>query len=239
MFVIFVLPMVSECSVMTYMTFVRTIVLVETSVASNVTYNSCSHIMFTASEFERLLSKHATSTGLPVVVDFYSDGCGPCRMMAPVFKKLAASVKDKAVFCKVDTNTMYELSSRYQIRSLPTFVFFLDGKVWNQFSGAGEQQLHQMTNDVIRQAELQNVVLSSEDLVSYYQAVDPTKDVEMVQGVYKKCVEMKKGADGCVGAAASQLARRLKKKYGSAPQLKKRFAAEEETAKGGEKQHCV
>jgi thiol-disulfide isomerase/thioredoxin len=40
-------------------------------------------------EFDRLIKKHATETGLPVVVDFYSDGCGPCRMMAPIFKKVA------------------------------------------------------------------------------------------------------------------------------------------------------
>mmetsp|Transcript_19271 Transcript_19271/g.31154 ORF Transcript_19271/g.31154 Transcript_19271/m.31154 type:complete len:181 (-) Transcript_19271:1689-2231(-) len=38
-------------------------------------------------EFDRLMKKHATQTGLPVIVDFYSDGCGPCRMIAPIFKK--------------------------------------------------------------------------------------------------------------------------------------------------------
>ena len=40
--------------------------------------------------------------GLPVVVDFYSDSCGPCRMIAPAFKKLAAEFKDRAVFAKVN-----------------------------------------------------------------------------------------------------------------------------------------
>jgi len=159
-------------------------------------------------------------------VDFYSDGCGPCRMMAPIFKKLAASTKEKAVFCKVDTTTMHELASRYQIRSLPTFVFFLHGKVWNQFSGAGEQQLNQMAHAVIDQAMTDNVVLGSEALVTYYAQVDTQKEVDFVHGVHKKCVDMVKGADNCVGAAANQLARRLKKKYGSAPPLSKRFTGE-------------
>lgn len=54
-------------------------------------------------EFDRLLKKHAGETGLPVIVDFYSDGCGPCRMMAPVFKQLAKEIgQEKAVFTKVD-----------------------------------------------------------------------------------------------------------------------------------------
>ena len=86
-------------------------------------------------EFDRLLKKHATETGLPVVVDFYSDSCGPCRMMAPIFKKVAQSFMDQAVFVKVDTNAQYELSGRYQIRSLPTFQWFLHGKKWNEAKG--------------------------------------------------------------------------------------------------------
>ena len=42
-----------------------------------------------SSEFDRMLSKHGSTTGLPVIVDFYSDGCGPCRIMAPIWKKIA------------------------------------------------------------------------------------------------------------------------------------------------------
>ena len=54
-------------------------------------------------EFDRLIKKHAGETGLPVIVDFYSDGCGPCRMMAPVYKQLAKEIgQGKAVFTKVD-----------------------------------------------------------------------------------------------------------------------------------------
>jgi thioredoxin len=108
-------------------------------------------------EFDRLMNKHATSTGLPVIVDFYSDGCGPCRMIAPVFKKLASEMEGKAVFVKVDTNAMYELSSRYSVRSLPTFKFFLGGKKVHEFSGAGEGQLRQFAQQIIQKAEFENV----------------------------------------------------------------------------------
>jgi thioredoxin reductase (NADPH) len=178
-------------------------------------------------EFERLLHKHATETGLPVVVDFYSDGCGPCRQMAPIFKKLAKEIgQDKAVFVKVDTNAQHELSSKYQIRSLPTFVFFLNGKKWNQFSGAGEGQLRQMTQQVVQDAEMQNVQLTIESLTTYYNQVEPSKSETDIDTVYQKCVGMVKGSKTCVGAAANTLARKLKKKYKSAPKLEERFSSE-------------
>ncbi|KAL3768683.1 hypothetical protein ACHAWU_006784 [Discostella pseudostelligera] len=51
-------------------------------------------------EFDRLMKKHATQTGLPVIVDFYSDGCGPCRMIAPIFKKLAKEMEGKGGICQ-------------------------------------------------------------------------------------------------------------------------------------------
>eukprot|EP00521_Asterionellopsis_glacialis_P014067 CAMPEP_0195292912 /NCGR_PEP_ID=MMETSP0707-20130614/11204_1 /TAXON_ID=33640 /ORGANISM="Asterionellopsis glacialis, Strain CCMP134" /LENGTH=687 /DNA_ID=CAMNT_0040353507 /DNA_START=144 /DNA_END=2207 /DNA_ORIENTATION=+ len=180
-------------------------------------------------EFERLLHKHATETGLPVIVDFYSDGCGPCRMMAPIFKKLAKEIgQDKAVFVKVDTNAMYELSSKYQIRSLPTFTFFLGGKKVDQFSGAGEQQLRQLTSQVVRQAEFENVKITLEDLTTYYQTMDATKTPEAIETVYQKCVDMTKTKHSkeCVGAAANQLGRRLKKKYQTGPPTVPRFSSD-------------
>ena len=144
----------------------------------STTYLSNEHIY--NEEFDRLMKKHATETGLPVIVDFYSDGCGPCRMIAPIFKKLAKEMEGKAVFVKVDTNAMYELSSRYSVRSLPTFKFFLGGKKVHEFSGAGEGQLRQLTQQIIQKAEFENVLLSQETLTDYYAAKDKTKTAEDV-----------------------------------------------------------
>ncbi len=178
-------------------------------------------------EFDRLMKKHATETGLPVIVDFYSDGCGPCRMIAPVFKKLAKEMEGKAVFVKVDTNAMYELSSRYSVRSLPTFKFFLGGKKVHEFSGAGEGQLRQLTQQIIQKAEFENVLLSQETLTDYYAAKDKTKTAEDVAKVYAKCVDQVKDVNPdklCVGGVAANLARSLKKKYGDYPEVQKRFA---------------
>lgn len=186
-------------------------------------------------EFDRLLEKHSLETGLPVVVDFYSDSCGPCRMMAPIFKKVAEEFQNKAVFVKVDTNAQYELSSRYQIRSLPTFSFFVGGKKVNQaVGGIGEQGLRQSTNEVVRTADLENVVLSLASLKEFYQQVDPTKSDADIQAVHEKCSAMNKGVGECVGAAAVQLRRRLKQKYKQQPSVVPRFTAEDRQSKAKE-----
>jgi len=186
------------------------------------------HIM-SANEFDRMLSKHSQKTGLPVIVDFYSDGCGPCRMMAPIFKKLAKQKEGKAVFAKVDTNQIHQLSSRYGVRSIPTFIFFLNGKKVKEFSGAGEQQLRQLTDWVIGKSEDENVLLSLDSLIEYYGVHDSSKDRDSIEIVYKKCVDMIKDSrnEECIGYPASQLSRKLRKKYGKAPELKARFTEED------------
>lgn len=185
-----------------------------------------------SNEFDRLLKKHGTETGLPVIVDFYSDGCGPCRMMAPIFKKVAADYVDRAVFVKVDTNSQHELSSRYQIRSLPTFQTFIGGKKSNEEKGGiGEGLLRQMTDKAIRQGEIENIHLELEELVNYFAQVNPEKTAEDVENVFKKCVEMKKNSSLCQGSAANNLIRKLRKKYKKTPKTTPLFSAEAKRSK--------
>jgi len=70
-----------------------------------------------------------------VLVDFYADWCGPCKMTGPIIEELAEELTDiKFVKVNVDENT--ELTSTYQIFSIPTFVIFKDGQVVHQFVGA-------------------------------------------------------------------------------------------------------
>jgi thioredoxin reductase/thiol-disulfide isomerase/thioredoxin len=184
-----------------------------------------SSFFFLRPEFDRLLKKHAEETGLPVVVDFYSDGCGPCRMMAPIYTKVAKEFVDKAVFVKIDTNAQYELSSRYGIRSLPTFQWFVGGsKIEEQKGGIGEGPLRQYTQKAIRQAESENVKLTLESLKEFYQDVDPNKAPEDIESVYSKCTDLKKRKTPyCQGPAAQNLIRKLRKKYKKTPITSKLF----------------
>ena len=81
------------------------------------------------------LAKLVAGTDLPVVVDFWAEWCGPCKMMAPEFAK-AASQRPDVRFVKVDTEDGPEASTQYDIRSIPTLALFRGGREVARISGA-------------------------------------------------------------------------------------------------------
>ncbi|MBF0610988.1 MAG: thioredoxin TrxC [Magnetococcales bacterium] len=74
--------------------------------------------------------------GGPVVVDFWAPWCGPCRSLAPSLEFMAKELLGKVKFVKVNTDENPVLSRTYQIRSIPTLIFFKDGRVKEQIAGA-------------------------------------------------------------------------------------------------------
>jgi len=70
----------------------------------------------------------------PVLVDFYAEWCGPCKMTAPVIEEFAANHPEFAV-CKVDVDKEEDLASEYSVFSIPTLIVFKDGKPVNKNMG--------------------------------------------------------------------------------------------------------
>ena len=64
---------------------------------------------------------------VPVLVDFYADWCGPCKMVAPLVDELAHQHMGKVLVTKVDTDRAPEVAAKYDIRSIPTLIIFRDG----------------------------------------------------------------------------------------------------------------
>lgn len=87
---------------------------------------------FTNANFEEEVLK----SSLPVLVDFYADWCGPCKMMAPVVEKLAEEMDGKLKVGKLNVDEEEELAARYRVFNIPTFLVFQDGQVAGSCVGA-------------------------------------------------------------------------------------------------------
>ncbi|HEB50836.1 MAG TPA: thioredoxin TrxC [Desulfobulbus sp.] len=91
--------------------------------------------------------QEVAASPMPVLVDFYSPTCGPCRMLAPIIEDLARKYAGRVKICKLDTSRNQMVAAQFQIRGVPTLLFFKGGQVVDQLVGAApqaeiEQRLH-------------------------------------------------------------------------------------------------
>jgi len=72
----------------------------------------------------------------PVIVDFWAEWCGPCRMIAPFIEQIGEEYKEKAIVVKCDVDSSPEVARRFSIRNIPTVLYFKGGQVVDKLVGA-------------------------------------------------------------------------------------------------------
>ncbi|MCY4523347.1 MAG: thioredoxin [Halobacteriovoraceae bacterium] len=76
----------------------------------------------------------------PVLVDFWAEWCGPCRALAPILEEVASELGDKANVAKINVDQNSELAQKYEVRSIPTLIFFKNGEIAKTLIGVQSKE---------------------------------------------------------------------------------------------------
>ncbi|WP_445749067.1 thioredoxin [Polaribacter sp.] len=83
----------------------------------------------------------------PVLVDFFAEWCGPCKMMSPILKEVKDELGEKVSIIKIDVDKNQNLASQFQVRGVPTFVLYKSGnQVWRQSGMIQKRELVSIIN---------------------------------------------------------------------------------------------
>jgi thioredoxin 1 len=102
-------------------------------------------VMVSDSDFE----DKVINSDQPVLVDFYADWCGPCKMIAPFLTELADEFQGKVKIAKLNVDQNVQAASRYGVRSIPTLILFKNGQQKEMTVGADPTKIRQMVSGAV------------------------------------------------------------------------------------------
>ncbi|MFT4900413.1 MAG: thioredoxin 1 [Flavobacteriales bacterium] len=92
-------------------------------------------------KFDNLTLEEKINSGDPVVVDFWAEWCGPCRMLGPTIDQLGEEFTGKVSIGKLNIDDYQESAAKYGVRSIPTVLFFNKGELVEKFTGVAEKKV--------------------------------------------------------------------------------------------------
>jgi putative thioredoxin len=126
------------------------------------------------------------SRTIPVLVDFWAEWCGPCKVLGPVLEKLAEEQGGRWALAKVDTEKHQDLAREYSIRSIPNAKLFIDGAAVNEFSGAiPERQILQWLQKVLpnkfkKEIDMTRTALTENNSAAAIEMLEKVRSVDAV-----------------------------------------------------------
>ena len=169
----------------------------------------------TQKELDGLLAFHSHTTGIPLIVEFVSEDCGPCKAFQPIYKKAANKYKGHLAFYTIDIDANSEMSvalaDHYSITIVPSFLFFESGKQSRTVNSIDPTSLLAIVEEVVHDSKLKgtyvNKYVTEESLIRFYEQHDVEKvnDAGSIIDTF--------------GRKTAKLMRLLKKLYGKIPEL--------------------
>ena len=105
--------------------------------------------MATVKVTDDTFTAEVTNSNIPVVVDFWAEWCGPCRMLGPIIEEVSKDYEGKAVVGKLDVDSNQEFAAKFGVRNIPTVLVFKDGELVNRQVGVSPKNVYTESIDAL------------------------------------------------------------------------------------------